>query len=284
MAWFEKLALRKNLWVKKVQSQVNRRKLLNALLVAGLSLHPEMTLSQDVKSPLNCDCSETVVNTNCGDCGKICEMRRPFNEALKIVNKRCEERGKKLKTEIYDGTVGLLELKGVLGDLQKTAAKKGSPDLKEDCAACAKEERLDVNVNPHKFKENSCPDKYIKTHSFQEKISLKEKGQCSDSGYMEKVYQATSKYVQSLLSEPADLTKSPKDMNPVEKMWHECPSECSFYITYSVMTVRELCDNFLDVKIHCSHRRAGLFGGKYNVKVNHITEVKCGDSPLLKKK
>ena len=225
--------------------------------------------------PSLCDCTLDSSHEECDrNCEWLCNTGVALKEGTDSLNSRCMKTAKRVREPLFDDTVGLLSLKGTLKDIERKAAQKEAPAVKPGCPNCTMVERLDVNVNPEKFKKGSCPEQYLKTHSFQRKVSLP--SGCSDSNYMANLYKRTSQYVQSILAEPskAALNKPLKDMTPGERLWHECPEQCSFYITYDVTTVREFCDHFLNVRVHCGHQKKG-FLGKYSVKVNQVTDMMC---------
>ena len=225
--------------------------------------------------PSLCDCT---LDSSHRDCDKNCEWLCNTGVALKdgtdSLNKKCMKNSKEVRKPLFDDTVGLLSLKGTLKKIEKKASNKEAPTVKPECPGCTVVERLDVNVNPAKFKKGSCPEEYIKTHTFHKKISLSQG--CSELDYMESLYKKTSQYVQSILKEPSqsDLDKPLEQMTPGERLWHECPESCSFYITYDVTTVREFCENFLNVRVHCNHQKKG-FLGKYSVKAQQVTYMVC---------
>ena len=224
--------------------------------------------------PSLCDCTLDSSHEECDrNCEWLCNTGVALKEGTDNLNSRCMKTAPRMREPLFDDTVGLLSLKGTLKEIERKAAQKKAPDV-PGCPNCTMVERLDVNVNPAKFKKGSCPEQYLKTHSFQRKVSLP--SGCSDSNYMASLYKRTSQYVQSILAEPskAALNKPLKDMTPGEKLWHECPEQCSFYITYDVTTIREFCDHFLNVRVHCGHQKRG-FLGKYSVKVNQVTDMMC---------
>ena len=228
--------------------------------------------------PSLCDCTLNSSHKDCDrNCEWICNTGAALKEGTDSLNEKCIKTSKSVKKPLFDDTVGLLSLKSTLKKIEEKAARKKAPAMQKECPGCTMVERLDVNVNPAKFKKGSCPERYIKTHSFRRKVSLS-KGGCSKPDYMSGLYEQTSKYVQSLLEEPSGyaLGKRLEDMTPGERLWHECPEKCSFYITYDVTTIREFCDNLLNIRIHCGHQKKG-FLGKYKITVHQVTDMVCKD-------
>ena len=252
------------------------------LLLVGLifpffsegALREDKPLGSSASFPSLCDCTLDSSHEDCDrNCEWLCNTGAALKEGTDSLNKKCMKTAQRVRKSLFDDTVGLLSLKGTLKDIERKAAEKKPPAV-PGCPNCTMVERLDVNVNPAKFKEGSCPEQYLKTHSFQRKVSLP--SGCSDPNYMGSLYKRTSQYVQSLLAEPSKsaLKKPLKDMTPGERLWHECPEECSFYITYDVTTVRGFCDHFLNIRVHCGHQKKG-FLGKYSVQVNQVTDMMC---------
>ena len=257
------------------------------VLMAGLLLpFVAQGFVQPDPLPSLCDCTLDSSHKDCDkNCVWLCQTGAALKEGTDNLNKKCMKTSKRIKKPLFDSKVGLLSLKGTLKKIERKAAEKKAPAVKPGCPGCTIVERLDVNVNPAEFKKGSCPEKYIKTHSFQRKISLP-RG-CSESDYMGSLYKKTSQYIRSLLKEPSksDLDKPLEDMTPGERLWYECPEQCSFYITYDVTTIREFCENLLNVKVQCNHQKK--FFGEYNVQAHQVTDMVCksfkNDKLVLKK-
>ncbi|MCY4512152.1 MAG: hypothetical protein OXB86_00525 [Bdellovibrionales bacterium] len=243
-------------------------------------------LTKSTSFPSLCDCALDFPYENCDrNCEWLCEKEADLTDGKRHPRK-CVKNSRGVKEPIFADTVDFLSLKSALREIEKKAAKKSSLTMKPEHSKCTVVDRLDVNVKPSEFKEGSCPEKYIRTHTFQHKISSSLK--CSHPDYMDDVYQTASQYVKALLRKPSKsaLSKPLKDMTPKEKLWHECPESCSFYITYDVTTVRKSCDNILDVKIQCGHLTK-RFLGHYKIQANQVTDMMCRnfkkDKLVLKK-
>lgn len=235
----------------------------------------ESIVRPSTESPSICDCT---VPENCNrDCKFLCGVGIGLEEGTNGVNRKCMESGGKI-TPLFNDTVRDVSIPGILEEISSGAAKVRPPAPDPKCPNCLVLERMSADIQPHESKEGSCPEKYLKTYRFQEKISLP--GGCSNSNYKEQLYEKALEYVRSFEKAPSDedLKKPWAQMNPVERVWSQCPDECSFYTTYDNTIVPQFCENIVSVNIRCDHLKAGgLFGGfvKYNVQIDKVTEKYC---------
>ena len=267
-----------------ILGQITKKVIVTGCLSAAFPLYSLMNTS-----PPLCEC-DLPAGADCDrNCEWICDMGVSLKEGTDKINEKCRKTAKAYvrKKPLVADTVNISNLKETLGKLQEEALKgtAGSP-VDKKCPNCATVQYLDVDIRPSQYKKDSCPQRYIKTHNYQKKISFPGQGGCDRANYKKELYKRAQDYVKSLTKKPFFVypaksweemsLQERNQMSAAEKLWLQCPSGCSFYINYSVTTVRKFCHNILNLQIHCDHQKAGgIFSTKYDVKANEVTDVVC---------
>ena len=249
-----------------------------------------------------CNCEEILCNP---DCIQICSLKMSLKEIRAQLIKNCfgGDNSYHLKKE----NISAKKIAKLIEKSKKemvSLAKKSEKSLKEKCPDCDKLYKISAKFD-FKPEKETCPQKYLKTHSYTEtkkmqasggtcnkdeiltylesyatylvtKQGLEKKDECISSLDPTNMSCKEKKIIESGPFKSMSLEDKKLMKSKMKKLWASCPSQCSFLTSYTSTIDSNNCSGKVDIKVDCTHKvKTSFFVPIYDVKFDYEPDLQC---------